>query len=109
MMICVINDLFISLIWSVSGIERKSNIVINPLGAIKSKGFTGALNISKTISLIKNIPAVMQRAKTMVDEFNKFDVSNKNPNKIKKEARIRNANSVVISRNFSTSLLKFTG
>lgn len=108
-MTCVTNDLLTCSVCAVNGIERNSKIVIKPLGAINSKGFVLILKMVKVNNRIKKIPAVMQIAKSSVEELSKSETSNKKPNKMKKDARMRKAISVVISLNFSTSALKCMG
>ena len=109
MMTCVTKDLFTCSICAFNGMERNSKIVMSPLGAINSNGLVLILKILSVINRIEKIPAVIQMAKSSVEELSKSDISNKKPNNMKKEARIRKAISVVISLNFSTSLLKFMG
>ena len=91
------------------GIDKNRRIVIKPRGAIKTNGLVCNLKILSIINLTINIPNVMQSANKIVSEFNTSARSIKKPKSKKNNARIRKANSAVISLNLCTSLVKFSG
>jgi hypothetical protein len=108
-MICVIKDLSICSICCESGIDKNNKMVINPRGAIKTKGLAFNLKIFNTKNLMTKIPMVMSKANKILSGFKTSEMLIKNPKRIKNRARVKNANSVVISLNLCTSLLKLIG
>ena len=67
----MIRELFIKLIFFAIGIDKKSIIVIKPLGATKRSGINSIFRIFNWIIRTKRINPIIPKAKGTVSLFNK--------------------------------------
>lgn len=84
--------------------DKNNKMVINPRGAIKSKGKISILDIVKYIILINNINATILAANIKLVKSKTFFVSMINPNNKKNIVLTKKVNSITISLNRPTSL-----
>ena len=69
------SDVFTSEIVSVGSIDRKSKMVISPLGAINNKGCKGSLESLSCMERKTKMKRTIPKAQSKVSVFNTSDVS----------------------------------